>query len=160
MLFLHAALQQGPAGSGFHIIGLMSSILPYPPHLPHIQRFMWVCGRGHIIITLAAIMLKGNKLKGGRWKSNTFLEKWSWAGVTTEPEAQQGCPGEGSPAQGIYQYFLSYNWKPWNAPWFVFFYKDWWALSFVRFGLFVFISHIKKSKIENSVKNIFVGRKC
>lgn len=106
--------------------------------------------------TLVTRMLKGNKLQRGRWKPNTFLEKWSWAGVTTEPEAQRGRP-EREPsrqAQGVYRYFLSYNWKPWNAPWFVFFYKDWWALCFVWFGLLVciYITYKKKNKIENTIK--------
>lgn len=76
-------------------------------------------------LTLATIMLRGNKLNRGRWKPNTSFEKWSWAEMTTQPESsgsrQEREPQ--SPARGVLPYFLSYNWKPWNTPWFVFFYK-------------------------------------
>lgn len=117
--------------------------------------------------TLATTMLKGNKLNRGSWKPNTFFDKWSWAEATTKPEAQRSRPEQEPrrPAQGIYWYFLSYNWKPWNTPWFVFFYKDWWALCFSclvwTVGLHLYHTFKKKSKIENMIKkNIFVGRKC
>lgn len=39
-----------------------------------------------------------------RWKPNYFLEKWSWAEVTVEPEALQGHSEQEPrrPTQGIY----------------------------------------------------------
>lgn len=138
-------------------LGWTPPFLPHPPPPPpNLQRFTWVCSGGHtntgnqnaereqiIERKMKAKYILGEMILS--WSDNRAGGLQGWG----RPEREPRCL-----APGIHRYFLSYNWKPWNAPWFVFFNKHWWALCSVWFGLLVCIciNHLKNGKIEKTIK--------
>lgn len=139
-----------------HWVELLHSCLTLLPPPPNLQRFTWVYSGGHINTgnqnaereQIIERKMKAKYILGEMilsWSDNRAGGLQGWG----RPEREPRCL-----APGIHRYFLSYNWKPWNAPWFVFFNKHWWALCSVWFGLLVCIciNHLKNGKIEKTIK--------
>lgn len=157
VLCLHAALQLLLARSGLCITGLNFFIpacylLLLPLHLT-----TSCCRCLQATLTLAIIILKQNIREQEKSQIHSLRNDLE---LDWQPTQKQSKAAARHLAQDVYKNFPSYNWKPWNPPWFVFFDKDWWALfvCLVWTPCLHFKSHIKKTEKNN--KNIFVGRKC